>query len=620
MTAFDNGPGDAGPGAPVSPPLAPAGDSAPATTRANAQSNFKPLPVAPDLDRRSEAADAPFPPAQPHVHAHSLPQDRHRHDHEHRRAPDLAAAYVDDHDIGEGVARITADPEVCGDGLVMTGARLSAVRAAAAAATIEQASREAGARGAAPGKQVHMVVYGCQMNKADGELIGGMLAQRGWNFTPSPEQADVILFETCSVRKQSEDRVFSALGNLKPWKKRNPAAVIGVLGCMAQKEGRAILDRNPHVDLVVGTSRLQDVPDLIEDIRNGAPPTLAIETGLGREADFTSVIPHRDNRFQAWLPITRGCNKKCTYCVVPYTRGPESSLPMPVIVDQVKRLVADGVREITLLGQTIDTYGEDLNDPAQNLANLLVKLDAIPDLWRIRFITSYPAKLSEDVFRAMADCEKVCEYAHMPVQSGSDRMLKRMKRGYKIARYREMVESARKHVPKIALATDIIVGFCGETEEDYVESRKLIEEVRFHTAYIFKYSPREGTPAMKLPDDVPQEIKEQRNTELLAIQRRIAKERQAEMEGTTQEVLVEGADPRNGALWMGRTRSNRTVAFSAPNHGMPGETGAPGGENTAASPTWKPGNSALTGCLASVRISRSAPHLLAAELAGIVKR
>ncbi|MGH7144090.1 MAG: tRNA (N6-isopentenyl adenosine(37)-C2)-methylthiotransferase MiaB [Planctomycetota bacterium] len=570
-------------------------------------SRFKPLPLAASEHR----AATPAPLAIPSVLTPPVPT-----------AP--LADSLDDPTFGEGTARISADPEVCGDGLVMTAAGLRGAAPvdvapdhARALPAADRATAQPGQPGqpASPGR-VHMVVYGCQMNKADGELIGGLLAQRGWAFTPTPENADVILFETCSVRKQSEDRVFSALGNLKPWKQRNPAAVIGVLGCMAQKEGRAILARNPHVDLVVGTARLQDVPDLIEEIREGAPPLLATETGLGREADFTSVIPHRENRFQAWLPITRGCNKRCTYCVVPYTRGPESSLPMELIVEQVKRLVGDGVREITLLGQTIDTYGADLDDPRQNLANLLVKLDAIPDLWRIRFITSYPAKLSEDVFRAIADCQHVCEYAHMPVQSGSDRMLRRMKRGYQIATYRETVAAALKHVPHLTLATDVIVGFCGETEEDFQATRRLLEEIRFHTTYVFKYSPREGTPAMKLPDDVPQAVKEARNQELLTIQRAIVKEKQAAMRGTVQEVLVEGRDERNPALWLGRTRGNRTLAFSAGPLASPAAATSPALADGAKIPA----TAELTGCLASVKIHRSAAHLHSAELAGIVKR
>jgi tRNA-2-methylthio-N6-dimethylallyladenosine synthase len=410
------------------------------------------------------------------------------------------------------------------------------------------------------GTKVHLLTFGCQMNKYDSEMVAGLLNEKGAAFVEDAQDCDLLIMNTCSVRGHAEDRVYNRLHVLRERKRRNPEFLIAVMGCMAQKEGEHIAKKFPWVDLIVGTRMLDEFPRLLERVREGAPtPLLAIDTKP--IVNFGETIARRENSHLAYITVTRGCNKRCTYCVVPYTRGPEVSRPVDDVAAEAKRLVADGVREIMLLGQTIDTYGYDLTDT--NLWTLLRALNPIEGLKRIRFITSHPEECREELFATMNELgDKVMPFIHMPPQSGSDRMLRRMKRGYKRQRYLDLVRAARERCPEIEFCGDWIVGFCGETEEDFTASMSLMEEVRFQHSYVFKYSVREGTPAQKLEDDVPEELKKERHARLADLQEKISLEKNRERIGKTEEVFVEGPSKDPSRL-TGRTRSRRLIHFAA---------------------------------------------------------
>ncbi len=411
------------------------------------------------------------------------------------------------------------------------------------------------------GTKVHLLTFGCQMNKYDSEMVAGLLNEKGALFVEDPEDCDLLVMNTCSVRGHAEDRVYNRLHVLRERKRRQPGFTIAVMGCMAQKEGEHIAQKFPWVDLIVGTRMLDEFPKLLERVREGAQtPLLAIETKP--IVNFGETVARRENRHMAFITVTRGCNKRCTYCVVPYTRGPEVSRPIDDVVAEAKRLVADGVREIMLLGQTIDTYGYDLGSET-TLWNLLRALHPIDGLKRIRFITSHPEECREELFSTMAELsDKVMPFIHMPPQSGSDRMLRRMKRGYKRERYLDVVRAARERCPEIEFCGDWIVGFCGETDEDFEASLSLMEEVRFQNSYVFKYSVREGTPAQKLEDDIPETTKKERHARLSDLQEKISLEKNRDRIGKIEEVLVEGPSKDPSRL-TGRTRAHRLIHFAA---------------------------------------------------------
>ena len=414
------------------------------------------------------------------------------------------------------------------------------------------------------GTKVHLLTFGCQMNKYDSEMVAGLLNEKGAAFVEDQEDCDLLIMNTCSVRGHAEDRVYNRLHVLRERKRRQPEFMIAVMGCMAQKEGEHIAQKFPWVDLIVGTRMLDEFPRLLERVREGArTPLLAIDQKP--LVNFGETVPRRENPAMAFITITRGCNKRCTYCVVPYTRGAEVSRSMDDVVAEARRLVADGVREIMLLGQTIDTYGYDLGGDT-NLWNLLRALYPIEGLKRIRFITSHPEECREELFSTMAELgDKVMPFIHMPPQSGSDRMLRRMKRGYKRERYLDVVRAARERCPEIEFCGDWIVGFCGETNEDFDESLSLMEEVRFQNSYVFKYSVREGTPAQKLEDDVPEDVKKERHARLSDLQEKISLEKNLSRIGQIEEVLIEGPSKDPSRL-TGRTRAHRLIHFAAPNH------------------------------------------------------
>ncbi len=411
------------------------------------------------------------------------------------------------------------------------------------------------------GLKVHLTTFGCQMNKYDSEMVAGLLQLKGVQFVEDESNAELQIFNTCSVRAHAEERVYSRLGALRKRKQQDPGFLIAVMGCMAQKEADAIARRFPFVDLIVGTRMLDRFSQLLERVREGAPvPLMAIDTEP--MVRFGETVARRASKYQALMAVTRGCNKRCAFCVVPYTRGPEWSRPPEEVMAEARRLVRDGVVEITLLGQTIDTYGCDLGPEQVNLPRLLKRLHEIEGLGRIRFITSHPEECRDELWRTMhALRDKVMPYIHMPAQSGSNAILRRMARGYTRERYLDVVASARENCPGIEIASDWIVGFSGETDEDFEQTLSLMKAVRPQSSFIFKYSVREGTPAQRLPDHVPEEVKKERNQALLALQEQISLEKNRERVGKIERVLVEGVSKTHVERLTGRSESFRLVHF-----------------------------------------------------------
>jgi tRNA-2-methylthio-N6-dimethylallyladenosine synthase len=410
-----------------------------------------------------------------------------------------------------------------------------------------------------PYKNVFFETFGCQMNKLDAELSLGLLQEEGYKIVDKVDDADVILFNTCSVRQHAEHKVYSHLGALKTLKKKHPEVIVGVLGCMAQKDGEAIFKRMPHVDLVCGTRMFSRLPEMLLKIRNHGSHVLAIDED--QIVNVKRAVTYRPNFYQAFVTVMRGCDNYCSYCIVPYVRGREISRTIDDVKEEVQSLVSNGCKEVTLLGQNINSYGKGLSGNV-TLGDLLSELNELDGLERIRFVTSHPADMSRDLIRTMSRLKKVCEYLHMPAQSGSDEVLKRMRRGYTAGYYREFVRYARELIPHLTVASDFIVGFPGETEDDFQETVRLMEDIRFQNCFIFKYSPRTGTKAADLQDDVPDETKRARNLKLLGLQKKISLEENTKMIGKKVEVLVEGASKSDPNRLSGRTRQNHIVVFT----------------------------------------------------------
>lgn len=401
---------------------------------------------------------------------------------------------------------------------------------------------------------LYIETVGCQMNMLDSELVVAALRRDGYQLTDNPKDADTVIFNTCSVREHAEHKIYSALGRLKYSKRNRPAKVIGVIGCMAQKDQDLIFQKAPHVDIVVGTGQLAEIPALIRQSRHATTRGQLKAVSLGRKDgsreevsdSFQSWDPLRDPEmrptpFQAFVRIMIGCDKFCTYCVVPATRGPEQSRPPAHILQETRLLADQGVREITLLGQTVNSYKYTENGRLVRLSDLLEQLHQVNGIERIRFITNFPRDMTNDLLQAVRDLPKVMKYLHVPAQSGCNDVLKRMKRGYSVEDYREMMLRIRELVPKCAVSSDFIVGFCGESESSFEKSMQLIRDCRFKNSFIFKYSPRSGTKADELfPDDIPDDVKRRRNQEMLELQNRISEEDNAEFIGRRVAILVEG--------------------------------------------------------------------------------
>jgi tRNA-2-methylthio-N6-dimethylallyladenosine synthase len=426
-------------------------------------------------------------------------------------------------------------------------------------------------------KKVYIETVGCQMNVLDSELVVGSLRRQGYELTDAVNDADVILFNTCSVRQHAEDKIYSALGRLRPHKRRYPSKVIGVLGCMAQKDQELILRRAPHVDIVCGTGQLSRLPELIAEVEKSGEKRMALSLARNEssrhevERSFESYDPMRDpsmrpSRFQAYVRVMIGCDKFCTYCIVPSVRGPEQSRPPEHIAAEVRQLAQEGCKEITLLGQTVNSYQYANGDGRRRrLSDLLALIHDTPGIDRIKFITNFPKDMTDDLLDAVRELPKVCSYLHVPAQHGDNEQLRRMKRLYTVEFYRDMLARSREKVPGVAISSDFIVGFCGETEEQFERSCNLVAEAGFKNSFIFKYSPRPGTKADELfPDDVPEEVKKRRNNDLLAIQNKVSLADHRARIGQTVQVLVEG--PSKNALKQDRTGPLQLTGRSMTDH------------------------------------------------------
>jgi len=405
----------------------------------------------------------------------------------------------------------------------------------------------------------HITTWGCQMNEHDSEKIAGMLEEMGHKPTKSYEEADIIVFNTCCVRENAELKVFSSIGNLKKFKNKNPNLVIAICGCMVQQKhvAQKIYDRFPFVDIVLGTHNIHKFPEILECVVS--QDQRIIEIWDENKGIVENVPVKRDNNIKAWVTISFGCNNFCSYCIVPYVRGRERSRKPQDIIEEVKALAEEGFKEVTLLGQNVNSYGKDLSEEVR-FSDLLYRINEIPGIERIRFMTSHPKDLSDDLIKAIKECKEVCEHIHLPVQSGSTSILKKMNRNYTKEHYLNLVEKIYQEIPGVSITTDIIVGFPGESEEDFEDTLDVVERVRFDSAFTFMYSKRKGTPAAKMENQVPDEVKKERLKRLMDLQNRISKEKNMKLKDKTVEVLVEGYDSKKNLL-VGRTRTNKLVYF-----------------------------------------------------------
>jgi len=406
--------------------------------------------------------------------------------------------------------------------------------------------------------------FGCQMNEHDSERIGGLLRADGMTPTDDVASARVIVLNTCAIRENADNKLYGNLGHLKPLKATNPELRIVVAGCLAQKDQGVIQEKAPWVDVVIGTHALPHLLDLLKRADEDGPQMDVAEyTEL-----FPSALPAaREDAFRAWVSIAVGCDNACTFCIVPFVRGAQRSRAIGDVLAEVQGLAHDGVVEVTLLGQNVNTYGRDVTVPGSSrrplFADLLRQVNEVEGLRRIRFTSPHPHDFTPDVIEAMAESEKVCEHIHFPLQSGSDTVLKAMQRSYRRERYLGWLEEIRRAIPEIAVSTDIIVGFPGETEEDFAETLDAVARARFDSAYTFQYSPRPATRAASLPDQIPKEVVQERFDRLVTLQQEISLENARAQIGAEVEVLVEGAGPRRAST-QSRTRTNRIVHLGEP--------------------------------------------------------
>jgi tRNA-2-methylthio-N6-dimethylallyladenosine synthase len=422
-------------------------------------------------------------------------------------------------------------------------------------------------------KLAYIETFGCQMNERDSEIMGQLLTQANYSPTNDVKQADLVLINTCSIRDKAEQKVYSLLGRLKKLKERKPSLIITVAGCVAQQEGKKLPVRMPQVDIVLGTQNIYILPELISRKVESGEPQIAIDLLPSFEipaynppspavADCNTTIHHE---FKKFVTIMQGCNNFCTYCVVPFTRGREVSRPMQDIIVEITHLAQQSITEVNLLGQNVNSYGQSFNnsDRKSSFPALLRSVADIEGIQRIRFTTSHPKDLSEELMQCFTEIDKLCPHFHLPVQSGSTRILKKMNRKYTIETYLAKVEALQKICPGIAITTDIIVGFPGETDEDFEATMQLLEKVRFHGAYSFKYSDRPLAQSTSYDDKVPEDVKSARLLRLQTRQDEINLERNSEYIGSCLEVLVEGQSKNTEGQWSGRTRTNHIVHFPA---------------------------------------------------------
>lgn len=403
--------------------------------------------------------------------------------------------------------------------------------------------------------KVYIETYGCQMNLADTEIVLGILSKSGYSPTRFEEEADVVLLNTCSIREHAEEKIHQRLGALRRKKSSKPNLIVGVLGCMAERFRDTLLEKHP-VDVVVGPDEYRKLPQLVESAISGVK---GVGVRLSRTETYDDIVPLRSEGISAWIAVMRGCDKFCTFCVVPFTRGRERSRSLSSIVNEVEQLVFNGVREVTLLGQNVNSYRDGDYDFA-DLLDAVARVD--PRLW-IRFTTSNPQDMSDKLIDTIALHDNICKYIHLPVQSGSDRILEKMNRAYSRDHYVRLVRKIRDRIPDVALSTDIIVGFPTESEEDHLSTIGLIEEIEYDGAYMFKYSPREGTPAFKMGDDVPEGVKARRLSEIISLQQKISQKKNNSLIGQILDVMVDGPSKKSNLQFSGRTTTNKTVVFSS---------------------------------------------------------
>lgn len=404
-------------------------------------------------------------------------------------------------------------------------------------------------------KKLKLITYGCQMNVADSERMAGLLKAIGYSLTDDIDAADLVLINTCCVRATAEDKVFGQIGRFKSLKRQKPALILGVTGCMAQKEGADLIKRAPHVDFVLGTGQSSEVARVVQSLeleRKHVVDTSNVSGDIPSE-----VYPLRGGQVSTFVPIMYGCNNFCTYCIVPYVRGRERSRKPDEIIAEVKQAVAEGFKEITLLGQNVNSYAGGMT-----FAELLAAVDKVSGVERLRFMTSHPKDLSDELIAAIAGGEHICEHIHLPVQYGSDKILRRMNRVYSVEGYLRLVEKIRAALPNVSLTTDLIVGFPGETDEDFQETLNFIRAVEFDAAFTFIYSKRSGTPAATFANQIDDETKHRRLNELMKVQNAISLSKNRAMIDSVVEVLVEGASKADEKIFTGRTRSNKLILFA----------------------------------------------------------
>ena len=410
-------------------------------------------------------------------------------------------------------------------------------------------------------KKAFVITYGCQGNVSDSERMKGQL--RAIGYLPTAEQmseADLILINTCCVRETAEDKVYGKIGEIKHLKRQNPDLIFGITGCMAQKEGEALIRRAPHIDFVLGTNKVHSLAQIVRRIEAEHEHIVDVELIETELPDENEAPVMRDSKISAWVPIMYGCNNFCTYCIVPYVRGRERSRLPEDVVKEVEQAVADGYKEVTLLGQNVNSYGKD--HQKADFADLLKMVDKVQGIKRVRFMTSHPKDLSDRVIEAIRDGEHLCEHIRLPVQYGNNKLLKAMNRVYTVEAYKDLVKKLRTALPEISLTTDLIVGFPGETDEDFAELLDFIREIRYDAAYTFIYSQRSGTPAAAMPEQVPEETKKARLQKLMEVQNEISLSINQALQGRTVEVMAEGPSKNDGNVWMGRTRTDKIVLFA----------------------------------------------------------
>lgn len=409
-------------------------------------------------------------------------------------------------------------------------------------------------------KKYFTITYGCQMNESDSEKINGQLEELGYLPAEQMEEADIVILNTCSIRQNAEEKVYGKIGEVKQLKDKNPHMLLGIAGCMAQENRRKLVQRMPIIDFVIGPYNIHNLHEIVTDKEAVGSHVVLTQMKPQRVRDYSLLKASRKSKIFAWVPIMQGCNKFCTYCIVPYVRGRETSRTIEDIKAEVISLAQDGYKEITLLGQNVNSYGLDFKNNT-DFSDLIRALDTVEGIKRIRYMTSHPRDMTKEMVDVMAASSKVVRHMHLPVQHGSNEMLKRMNRGYTVEHFYEMVDYIRERMPDVGFTTDLITGFPGETEEMHQATIALLKKVRFDSAYTFIYSPRRGTPAASMTNQISDEIKHRRLNEIMEVQNQISLEINKELEGQDIEILVEGPTKQDENHWFGRTSTNKMIVF-----------------------------------------------------------